>query len=74
MWQWTSSAFAAYPGFEPWPYAGYSAAWFDGRHRVLRGGSAATRPAALRASFRNWYHPETRLIFAGFRCARDAAR
>jgi len=70
-WEWTSSAFAPYPGFRPWPYAGYSEAWFDGRHRVLRGGSWATRGCALRPSFRNWYHPETRQIFAGFRCAAD---
>ena len=72
VWQWSSSTFAAYPGFEAWPYHGYSAAWFDGLHRVLRGGSSATRACAMRPSFRNWYHPETRLIFAGFRCARDA--
>lgn len=72
VWQWTASTFAAYPRFELWPYPGYSAAWFDGRHRVLRGGSWATRVSAMRPSFRNWYHPETRLIFAGFRCARNA--
>jgi ergothioneine biosynthesis protein EgtB len=71
VWEWTASAFAPYPGFRAWPYAGYSEAWFDGRHRVLRGGSWATRSFALRRSFRNWYVPETRQIFAGFRCARD---
>jgi iron(II)-dependent oxidoreductase len=73
VWEWTASPFAPYPGFRPWPYAGYSETWFDGCHRVLRGGSAATRGCALRPSFRNWYHPETRLIFAGFRCAQDLA-
>jgi ergothioneine biosynthesis protein EgtB len=71
VWEWTASDFAPYPGFRPWPYAGYSQAWFDGRHRVLRGGSWATRSFALRRSFRNWYVPETRQIFAGFRPARD---
>lgn len=71
VWEWTSSIFAPYRGFRPWPYAGYSQAWFDGRHRVLRGGSWATRAFALRPSFRNWYLPETRQILAGFRCARD---
>jgi len=73
VWEWTASPFAPYPGFEPWPYPGYSQIYFDGRHRVLRGGSWATRPWARRPSFRNWYTPDTRQIFAGFRCARDAA-
>ncbi len=72
VWEWTASLFAPYPGFEPWPYPGYSQSYFDGRHRVLRGGSWATRPWARRPSFRNWYTPDTRQIFAGFRCARDA--
>lgn len=72
VWEWTASPFAPYPGFEPWPYPGYSQTYFDGRHRVLRGGSWATRPWARRPSFRNWYTPDTRQIFAGFRCARDA--
>ena len=64
------SAFAPYPGFQVWPYAGYSRDYFDGAHRVLKGGSWATRPWALRASFRNWYVPQTRQILAGFRLAR----
>lgn len=72
VWEWTASPFAPYPGFQPWPYPGYSQTYFDGRHRVLRGGSWATRPWARRPSFRNWYTPDTRQIFAGFRCARDA--
>jgi iron(II)-dependent oxidoreductase len=72
VWEWTASPFAPYPGFEPWPYPGYSQTYFDGHHRVLRGGSWATRPWARRPSFRNWYTPDIRQIFAGFRCARDA--
>ena len=71
VWEWTASTFAPYPGFRAWPYEGYSKTWFDGCHRVLRGGSWATRIFALRRSFRNWYVPETRQIFAGFRPARD---
>ena len=71
VWEWTASDFAPYPGFRAWPYEGYSQAWFDGCHRVLRGGSWATRIFALRRSFRNWYVPEIRQIFAGFRPARD---
>lgn len=69
VWEWTSSLFAPYPGFEPYPYPGYSQVYFDQQHYVLRGGSWATRPWALRASFRNWYHPWVRQILAGFRCA-----
>ena len=71
VWEWTSSWFAPYPSFSSYPYEGYSQAYFDNQHRVLRGGSWATRPWALRASFRNWYHPWIRQIFAGFRCAVD---
>ena len=69
VWEWTSSWFVPYPNFISYPYSGYSQAYFDDRHRVLRGGSWGTRPWALRASFRNWYHPWSRQIFAGFRCA-----
>jgi ergothioneine biosynthesis protein EgtB len=71
VWEWTSSTFSPYPGFDPWPYPGYSQAYFDGRHRVLKGGSWATRRWAMRTSFRNWYLPGIRQILAGFRCARD---
>jgi ergothioneine biosynthesis protein EgtB len=73
VWQWTSSTFVPYPGFAPWPYRGYSEQWFDGKHRVLRGGSAATLGYVLRPSFRNWYAPHVRQVFAGLRCARDHA-
>ncbi len=69
VWEWTASIFNSYGGFVSYPYAGYSKVYFDGKHRVLKGGSWATRPWALRCSFRNWYHPEVRQILAGFRCA-----
>jgi gamma-glutamyl hercynylcysteine S-oxide synthase len=71
VWEWTASWFAGYPGFAPYPYSGYSAAYFDQQHRVLRGGSWATSSVGLRTSFRNWYHPHVRQILAGFRCAKD---
>lgn len=71
VWEWTSSWFDAYSGFQSYPYIGYSQVYFDYQHRVLKGGSWATRPWGLRASFRNWYHPHVRQIFAGFRCATD---
>lgn len=68
VWEWTNSWFDGYEGFESYPYPGYSQAYFDRQHRVLRGGSWATRSWGLRCSFRNWYHPWVRQIFAGFRC------
>ncbi len=69
VWEWTDTWFAGYPGFRPFPYEGYSQLYFDGAHRVLRGGSWATPSWALRNSFRNWYHPHRQELFAGFRCA-----
>ncbi|MEG3974535.1 SUMF1/EgtB/PvdO family nonheme iron enzyme [Microcoleus sp. herbarium8] len=70
VWEWTASTFDAYPGFESYPYKGYSQVYFDGEHRVLKGGSWATFPQAMRSSFRNWYYPGVRQIIAGFRCAK----
>ncbi|MGE0680687.1 MAG: SUMF1/EgtB/PvdO family nonheme iron enzyme [Candidatus Binatia bacterium] len=72
VWEWTSTWFTPYPGFVAHPYEGYSVPYFDDRHRVLRGGSQATRPHVKRITFRNWYYPWMREIFAGFRCAEDA--
>ncbi len=71
VWEWTSSGWHPYPGFEVFPYPEYSQVFFGGDYRVLRGGSFGTDPAAVRATFRNWDHPIRRQIFAGFRCARD---
>ena len=68
VWEWTSTWFEGYPDFRPYPYEGYSQVYFDRAHRVLRGGSWATQAWVLRPSFRNWYQPEVRQIFAGFRC------
>ncbi len=71
VWEWMDSWFDGYDGFQSYPYQGYSQVYFDQQHRVLKGGSWATRPWVLRSSFRNWYHPSVRQIFAGFRCAAD---
>jgi iron(II)-dependent oxidoreductase len=71
VWEWTSSDFTAYPGFEAFPYPEYSEVFFGDTYKVLRGGAWATRRDVVRASFRNWDLAERRQIFAGFRCARD---
>ena len=71
VWEWTSSDFTAYDGFEAFPYPEYSQVFFGPDHRVLRGGSWATRRNVIRTSFRNWDLPERRQIFAGMRCAKD---
>jgi iron(II)-dependent oxidoreductase len=72
VWEWTSTDFYGYPGFEAYPYAEYSEVFVGPGYKVLRGGSWATRPAVARGTFRNWDHPIRRQIFSGFRCARDA--
>lgn len=71
-WEWTSSDFLAYPGFEAFPYREYSEVFFGDAYKVLRGGSWATHPRVARPSFRNWDLPQRSQIFAGLRCARDA--
>jgi iron(II)-dependent oxidoreductase len=70
VWEWTSTAFGPYPGFEPWPYREYSMPYFDGEHRVTRGGSFATDPRVARPTFRNWYQERIRFAFTGLRLAR----
>jgi gamma-glutamyl hercynylcysteine S-oxide synthase len=72
VWEWTSSDFSAYPGFSAFPYREYSEVFFGDAHKVLRGGSWATRRNVIRTSFRNWDLPERRQLFAGLRCAKDA--
>ena len=70
-WEWTSSDFLPYPGFQAFPYSEYSEPFFGSTFKVLRGGSWATRPRVARNTFRNWDHPIKRQIFAGVRCAAD---
>ena len=68
-WEWTSTEFAPFPGFEPFPfYRGYSADFFDGKHFVMKGGSARTAACMLRPTFRNWFQPHYQFVYAGFRC------
>jgi iron(II)-dependent oxidoreductase len=69
VWEWTASDFGPYPGFVADPYREYSEPWF-GNHKVLRGGAWMTRARLLRNTWRNFYKPERRDIWAGFRtCA-----
>jgi gamma-glutamyl hercynylcysteine S-oxide synthase len=71
-WEWTSSDFLAYPGFEAFPYDEYSKVFLGDTYKVLRGASWATHPHVARPSFRNWDLPQRRQIFAGIRLARLA--
>ncbi|HEY8185781.1 MAG TPA: selenoneine synthase SenA [Pyrinomonadaceae bacterium] len=69
VWEWTASDFAPYPGFVAGPYKEYSQPWF-GDHKVLRGGCWVTRSRLIHNSYRNFYTPDRRDVWAGFRtCA-----
>jgi iron(II)-dependent oxidoreductase len=69
VWEWTASDFKQYPGFVPGPYKEYSAPWF-GNHKVLRGGCWVTRSRLIHNGYRNFYMPDRRDVWAGFRtCA-----
>ncbi len=72
VWEWTASDFGPYPGFVVDPYKEYSEPWF-GDHKVLRGGCWTTRGRLIRNTWRNFYQPDRRDVWAGFRtCAREA--
>ena len=67
-WEWTSTIFAPFPGFEKFSfYPGYSADFFDGKHYVMKGASPRTAACFLRPSFRNWFRPDYPYVYAGFR-------
>jgi len=71
-WEWTSTVFAPFPGFEPFTfYRGYSADFFDGKHFVLKGASPRTAGCFLRSSFRNWFRPDYPHVYAGFRLIKN---
>ncbi len=71
-WEWTSTVFAPFDGFERLAqYPAYSAPFFDGAHFVLLGASAVTAPLMVRRSFRNWFQPHYRAPFATVRLARE---
>lgn len=67
-WEWTSTVFGPFPGFQPLPwYSNYSEPFFDGQHFVLKGASPRTAACFLRPSFRNWFRPSYPYIYATFR-------
>ncbi len=70
-WEWTSSVFEGFPGFEPMPsYPVYSSDFFDGKHFVMKGASPVTAKELLRRSFRNWFRGNYPYVYATFRCVR----
>lgn len=66
-WEWCDNLFYAYPNFKPFPYDGYSLPSFEQAHFVLKGGSPHTQPNIKRPSFRNFFGPDKRHVFAGLR-------
>jgi gamma-glutamyl hercynylcysteine S-oxide synthase len=70
-WEWTSTLFRGFPGFEPMPsYPVYSADFFDDAHYVMKGASPVTARELVRRSFRNWFRPDYPYVYGTFRCAR----
>jgi ergothioneine biosynthesis protein EgtB len=71
-WEWTSTPFGPFDGFEPLPtYPEYSAEFFDGDHFVIKGASPLTARTLVRRGFRNWFRPRYPYVYATFRCAGE---
>jgi formylglycine-generating enzyme required for sulfatase activity len=69
VWEWTSSEYVLYPKFKS-RFPEYTDKWSINQ-KVLRGGSFATPFNQIRNSYRNYFKPHERVLFAGFRCAKD---
>jgi iron(II)-dependent oxidoreductase len=71
-WEWTSTPFAGFPGFEAMPsYPQYSSDFFDDAHFVMKGASPVTARELIRPSFRNWFRPAYPWVYATFRGAHS---
>lgn len=72
-WEWSSSEFVPFPGFQPMPsYPEYSTDFFDGKHFVCLGASMFTNLQLTRPSFRNFFQGRYPYVIAKFRLVWDA--